>query len=214
MPRQARDKRRERTQNRSFTRSGGELGVSIRATKGEFTVRQFEAASLRGNGHLRAQLAPIPNLNGGSSPFLGTAHSPQLAALGYLDVTKPPFSADASGQRDSTVALQAAINYAKRSSLTVFLPPGEYLVSKTLVAKQTERLDAVDGANHYWQQARYVPNRIVGSTKGPKPPTIVLAPNSFTDAAKPRPVVWLWMQNNDPGPFDYPFDGMPQPNAK
>lgn len=192
--------------------SAGELSLSIRVTQGQVTFRRFEVASLRGHGHLRAQLAPIPNLNGGGSPFLGLAHAPHLAALGYLDVTKPPFAADETGQRDSSVALQAAINYCRRNYLTVFLPSGQYLVSKTLVAKQTERLDAIDGTNGYWQQARYVPSRIVGSTKGGKP-TIVLAPDSFTDAAKPQPVVWLWMQNSAAGPFDPPFDGQPQPNA-
>jgi hypothetical protein len=120
--------------------------------------------------------------------------------------------ADPTGKTDSTLALQSAIDYSRRNSLTLWLPSGEYRISKTLVAKQTIRLDAVDGANHYWQQARYVPNRIVGSTKGPKP-TIVLAPRTFTDAAKPQPVVWLWMQNGSPGPFRAPYDGQPQPNA-
>lgn len=201
---------------RSFApSSAGELALSIRVTQGQVTLRRFEVASLRGHGHLRAQLAPIPNLNGWRSPFLGDAHSPHFAALGYLDVTKPPFEADATGQRDSTAALQAAINYCRRNYLTVFLPSGLYLVSKTLVAKQTQRLDAVDGSNNYWQQARYVPNRIVGSTRGDTKPTIVLAPGSFTDATRPQPVVWLWMQNNrnPDGPFDSPFDGTPQPNA-
>lgn len=201
---------------RSFApSSAGELSLSIRVTQGQVTFRQFEVASLRGHGHLRAQLAPIPNLNGWRSPFLGLAHSPHLAALGYLDVTKPPFEADSTGQGDSTAALQAAINYCRRNYLTVFLPSGRYLVSKTLIAKQTQRLDAVDGSNNYWQQARYVPNRIVGSTRGGIKPTIVLAPDSFTAATKPQPVVWLWMQNNrnSDGPFDSPFDGTPQPNA-
>ena len=194
--------------------SAGELSVSIRVTQGQATFRRFEVASLRGHGHLRAQLFPIRNLNGGRSPFLGLAHSSHLAALGYLDVTKQPFLADKTGQRDSTVALQAAIDYCRRNYLTVLLPSGQYLVSKTLVAKQTERLDAIDGTNNYWQQARYAPNRIVGSKVGPKP-TIVLAPNSFPDATRPWPVVWLWMQNNInvTGPFDPPFDGTPQPNA-
>eukprot|EP01043_Picozoa_sp_COSAG02_P019247 COSAG02_NODE_920_length_15934_cov_11.363751_8_plen_978_part_00 len=193
--------------------SAGELSVSIRVTHGQATFRRFEVASLRGHGHLRAQLSPIPNLNGGRSPFLGLAHSSHLAALGYLDVTKQPFSADATGQRDSTVALQAAIDYCRRNYLTVFLPSGQYLVSKTLVAKQTDRLDAIDGGNNYWQQARYVPNRIVGSTRGGAKPTILLAPDSFADTTKPQPVIWLWMQNDRDGPFHPPFDGTPQPNA-
>ena len=36
----------------------------------------------------------------------------------------------------------------------MWLPSGEYSVRRTLLAKQTERLDAVDGKNDYWQQAR------------------------------------------------------------
>ena len=128
------------------------------ATAGEFSVGKFEVASLRGNGHLRAQLAPLPNLNGGSSPYLGASHSQKLSGLGYLDPTKPPFSADAydpsaldpsrSTAYDSTAALQAAIDYCRTHSLTLWLPSGDYLISDTLVGKQTERLDAVDVSRH------------------------------------------------------------------
>ena len=144
---------------RAFAPStGGELSLAIMATAGEFSVGKFEVASLRGNGHLRAQLAPLPNLNGGSSPYLGASHSQKLSGLGYLDPTKPPFSADAydpsaldpsrSTAHDSTAALQAAIDYCRTHSLTLWLPSGDYLISDTLIGKQTERLDAVDVSRH------------------------------------------------------------------
>ena len=195
---------------RSFAPStGGELALSILgAGSGRISLAGIEVTTQRRQGHLRALLAPIPNLNGGAtgSPFLGAGIAGSLAkalstaALGFLDATLPPFSADPTGVTDSTVALQAAIHYSRRNYLSLFLPSGEYLVSQTLVAKQTERLDAVDGKNGYWQQARYVPNRIVGSSQATtragkvhRKAVLVLAPNTFTDVAKPAPVVWMWM---------------------
>ena len=50
--------------------------------------------------------------------------------------------------RASTAALQAAIDYCRTHSLTLWLPSGDYLISDTLVGKQTERLDAVDVSRH------------------------------------------------------------------
>jgi hypothetical protein len=208
---------------RSFAPStGGELALSILGasrplsgghhSNSSISLARFEVSTQRRHGHLRALLAPIPNLNGGAtgSPFLGAGIAGSLekllsiSALGYLDATLPPFSADPTGATDSTVGLQAAIHYARRNYLSLYLPSGEYLVSQTLVAKQTERLDAVDGTNGYWQQARYVPNRIVGSSRATtragkvyRKAVLVLAPNTFTDVTKPAPVVWMWMQNSE-----------------
>jgi hypothetical protein len=192
--------------------SGGDLGVSVLGLEGSVTVGGFEAKSVMGHGHMPALLTPIPNLSGGRSQYLGKAHSLALSAKGFLDPTQPPFNADPTGVRDSRAGLQAAIEYSRRNYLTLWLPSGEYTVTGTLVAKQTERLDAIDGRDSYWQQARYVPNRIVGSTKGKKP-VIVLKADTFTDPTKPRPVLWYWMQNSKPGSMAPPYNGQSQPNA-
>ena len=90
-----------------------------------------------------------------------------------------------------------------------------FTVTDMLVAKQTNRLDAVDGTDGYWQQARYVPNRIVGSNLGAKPVLVVPAHcAAFGNASAPKPVLWFWYENGRPGPGQGPpYDGPSQPNA-
>lgn len=62
-----------------------------------------------------------------------------LARLGLLDVTQEPFSADPSGSKDSTAAIQAAVLEGRRRYLTVFLPAGEYKITSTVLVSQPER---------------------------------------------------------------------------
>ena len=195
--------------------SAGALGLQLYVIQGNASIQRISAVSTKPSNALSALLSPVPNLSGGGrgeGRVLGASHSSRILDLGYLDPTQPPFNADPSGHIDSTARLQAAIEYARRHYLAVWLPSGEYRVTDTIVAKQTERLDAIDGTYHYWQQARYVPTRFVGSKKGPKP-VLVLAPGSFTDATKPKPVVWMWMQNSKPGGMPAPYNGNAQPNA-
>ena len=195
--------------------SAGSLGLQLYVMQGSASIEGISAVSTKPSDALAALLSPVPNLSGGGrgeGAVLGKSHSSRLLDLGYLDPTQPPFNADPTGHIDSTARLQAAIEYARRNYLAVWLPSGEYLVTDTIVAKQTERLDAIDGKYAYWQQARYVPTRMVGSKKGLKP-VLVLAPGSFTDAMKPKPVVWIWMQNSKPGSMPAPYHTPAQPNA-
>src|SRR5690606_35626301 len=60
----------------------------------------------------------------------------RLADLGLLDVTAEPYNADPTGSRDSTRALQHAINDARDARMLTYLPPGSYLVSDTLFGIQ------------------------------------------------------------------------------
>ena len=65
----------------------------------------------------------------------------KLAQLGVLDVTAKPFQADPTGQRDSTDALQKAIDFARDKRMVAFFPLGTYRVSGTLTAvKSTSRM--------------------------------------------------------------------------
>jgi hypothetical protein len=59
-----------------------------------------------------------------------------LAALGFVDVTAAPFSADPQGEHDSTVAIQRAIVFARDQQMVCFFPPGEYKISDTLHCEQ------------------------------------------------------------------------------
>ena len=54
----------------------------------------------------------------------GLGPSQPLAAVGLLDVTLPPFNADASGVSDSTAAIQKAVDFGRQAYLTVFFPSG------------------------------------------------------------------------------------------
>lgn len=78
-----------------------------------------------------------PNTNGIDLRQAFSAGDQPLAAAGYLDVTKPPFSADATGRTDATAALQAAVLAARKAYLVVLLPVGStFLVSKTIAVVQ------------------------------------------------------------------------------
>ena len=72
---------------------------------------------------------------------LAAAAAPQLtgadpAAYGILDVTRPPYRADPTGERDSTAAIQQAVNDARDRRMVAWFPPGIYLVSDTIIASQ------------------------------------------------------------------------------
>lgn len=67
-------------------------------------------------------------------PF--TLEQQPLQELGLLDVTKPPFMADAGGQYDCTAALNEAIRIAQRYHYVCYFPLGTYRISDTLEAQQ------------------------------------------------------------------------------
>lgn len=123
--------------------------------------------------------------------------SPWLAAMGILDVTASPFEADATGKRDSTKALQRAIDYARNHCMVAHFPSGDYLVSDTLLCQQgqlgrKERVQAPQLlAMGFGIGPRALPNVLVGSQQGERRPRIVLAPNSpgFADPKKRKYVV-------------------------
>lgn len=133
-------------------------------------------------------------------PALLRAASVAPEARGLLDVTAPPYSADPTGERDSTAALQAAVNHAAPAKLAVYLPPGVYKVSDTIEYAIWPKGTPAPKA--------HAPCFIFGSRNGAARPKIVLAPRSrgFGDPAKPKSVIYLWAR----GRFDNPDE--PQPN--
>ncbi|MBM4017046.1 MAG: hypothetical protein FJ288_01755 [Planctomycetes bacterium] len=131
---------------------------------------------------------PFPDL-------INLAVPPQLesrdsAALGYVDVTKGPFRADAKGKEDSTRAIQDAVNFARDHQMACFFPPGTYRISDTLVCVQQlyrRSNGRVLGGNRF-------PNLLVGSRAGAERPRLLLAPRSpgFGDPQQPKFVVHFW----------------------
>ncbi|HBE03507.1 MAG TPA: hypothetical protein DC049_13715 [Spirochaetia bacterium] len=104
----------------------------------------------------------------------------KLAKNGILDITASPFSADASGKKDSTKAIQDAVNFARDRQMALYFPPGKYVVSDTIdcLQKLTYRGNgAISGADVY-------PVVMIGSAIPGKRSVIYLAPKSrgFTDA--------------------------------
>lgn len=96
----------------------------------------------------------------------------ELRQAGLYDVTSTEFGtdnqgADPTGVRDSTSAIQEAMDTAYRSGGTTFFPPGTYKITKTLTALSERKV-----------KLNY---QLVGSTEGSSLPIIKLAPGSFND---------------------------------
>jgi hypothetical protein len=117
-----------------------------------------------------------------------------LAELGILDVTAAPFNADPSGTKDSTKALQDAVNFARDHQMVCFLPMGTYAISDTIECIQNLYVrdnGKIAGAQQY-------PCVLMGSRKAPgKRPLIRLLPNSpgFDDAESRKCAVLFWSRN-------------------
>lgn len=146
-----------------------------------------------GAGCLPAVLGP--NVNGVSLVDPGLPAAQRLAPVGVLDVTKPPFSADHTGVRDATAALQAAIDFGRKAYLQVHLPGGTYRVTSTLQMVQPSKLflstagtpDCNNMAERYGATPRLVrhcartaPSVVVGSSRGPPPVIEVPEDAGFT----------------------------------
>ena len=108
-----------------------------------------------------------------------------LFGQGVVDVTRAPFRADPSGRRDSTRALQQAIDFARDQQMVAFFPSGTYRVSDTLQALRGP-------SARVWGGGRMLPCVLVGAAK--RRPRILLAPRSpgFGDPKNTKPVIHFW----------------------
>lgn len=100
---------------------------------------------------------------------------------GYIDVTRAPYGADSTGATDASDAIQNAINDGISSGKPVFLPAGDYMVTKSITATQT--------------YGTFEPIVVQGSSADPtRRSRLVLAPNSpgFGDPASPKHVLRFW----------------------
>lgn len=140
----------------------------------------------------------------------------QLAAMGFLDVTKAPYNADSSGRADATAAIQQAINDARDARLVCYLPAGRYLVSDTIqgvigVVKWDDW--PYSGHADPWvaEASFQYPCVLMGSGAGNRT-TIVLQDQAagFDDPEDPKPVLYFWARSMQS--FGARDPNQPQPN--
>jgi hypothetical protein len=125
----------------------------------------------------------------------------QLTSLGFLDVTKTPYSADSSGKTDATAAIQQAVNDARDAQLVCLLPAGRYLVSDTIqgVIGVVNWDDwPYDGHADPWvaEASFHYPCVLVGAS-GATRSTIVLKDGApgFDNLQQPKPVLYFWARS-------------------
>ena len=117
----------------------------------------------------------------------GALAPPLLPGASFVDVTRAPYNAVPNDGIDDTQAIQAAINNAAARSKTtgltrqqiVFLPPGEYLVSDTLVFPKN--LGKVEG--YQWLYGSGCENTIIKLRRASDSGRLL------GSASLPRPVV-------------------------
>jgi len=112
-----------------------------------------------------------------------------LEDYGILDVTQSPYRADPTGERDSTKALQQAVDHARDARMVVYLPPGEYRVSDTIHANQIthpRRQNSLLGRRDDY------PCILRGDMQGGRA-RIVLTDNApgFGNPDEPKPVIYF-----------------------
>ena len=129
-----------------------------------------------------------------SNTFPHLAHSDE--DLGIVNVAMPPFSADPSGQKDATQALQSAIEYGRAHRLTIYVPLGKYKVSDTINCTEHAhgRFQPIVIVGQKARTFRY------GQIQAPNRPEFFLPENTpgFMDATKPKYIVHFWEDNSLP----------------
>lgn len=140
----------------------------------------------------------------------GGTSDPEVDAVGYFDVTKAPYLALPSNDGlTNALAIQRAVNEARAARVAVYLPAGNYPVSKTIELVMGDNPINYDIDGLKWT-GREFPTVLLGARSGDRS-IITLAGSSagFTDALKPKAVLHFWSRENsripkpnDDGVFD------------
>ena len=121
-----------------------------------------------------------------------------LARLGFVDVTAAPFFADLQGKKDSTRAIQQAVNFARDHQMAAFFPPGVYTISDTIECIQNLGVRASGGIGSPHAHACV----LIGSAKDPaRRAVLYLKPNApgFGDESKKKIAVHILKRSFDKG---------------
>ncbi len=130
----------------------------------------------------------VPALVAGLLLHVLPAAGANPAAYGLLDVTQRPYGADPTGKRDSTAAIQQAVNDARDRRMITWFPPGVYLVSDSIIASQETK----SGVRPPLHRRDDFPCILWGGTHGGRA-VIRLKDHApgFGDAGKPKPVIYF-----------------------
>jgi hypothetical protein len=107
------------------------------------------------------------------SAAVRTGQGSTLIDAGYIDVTKPPYSADKTGVVDAAPKIQQAITDGYNMSLVVYVPKGTYRIGSPLVARQIAGFKSCGGSN------RKHGNLLVGDTTGGTYPVLKAVDGAF-----------------------------------
>ncbi len=120
----------------------------------------------------------------------------ELAEWGILDITKRPYVADPTGERDATAVIQRAVNDGRDRRWVVFFPSGTYRVSDTILVRQIRQTER---DNPRLAPVDDYPCVLWGATYGGRA-KIVLADGAvgFDDAQQPKPVIRTDAHNGNP----------------
>jgi pectate lyase-like protein len=153
------------------------------------------------SGLVENAIRTVSEVEASGRAAVGRYADQDLAAIGFLDATKAPYSADPTGETDSTTAIQRAIRDARDARLVTYLPAGRYLVSDTIegavgVVKWDEW--PYDGWTDPWEsEASFeYPCVLIGAAEGERS-VLVLADDApgFDKVDDPKPVLYFWARS-------------------
>lgn len=128
---------------------------------------------------------------------ISTLRSDPYVIAGYLDVRH--YGAKGDGVTDDTNAFQQALYDASGdasahrygASMAVYVPPGTYLVSRTITGYQACNSNgSIPGNPNFGAGTGISAPSLVGPAAGARP-TIVLKDGTFTNSASPKPIVHM-----------------------
>jgi PKD repeat protein len=99
-------------------------------------------------------------------PAIVAGQGEALLEVGYIDVTRAPYSADPTGTTDAADAFQAAIDDGRNYNFAVYVPKGTYLLSHPIQIIQEFGYGGLGGSNSKFG------NQLIGDTTGGNPPVL------------------------------------------
>ncbi len=115
------------------------INLSGSCAQGTVIVSNSFAASPQFNiGTVQIATAPVNNNGSTSLPayIRGNANAFDEPAGYYINVKEAPYNARGNGSTDDTAAIQAALDAVPSTGGVVYLPPGQYEISATLIITQ------------------------------------------------------------------------------